>query len=114
VLLPASGRGQLVWGGRSTPLGTYGQSERDEAELRLGGGDRLLLYTDGLVERRDRALDDGLAALALAVAAARAEPLTVAVRGIADTMLHDEQGRDDVCMLLLEWAGGRTRFVPGS
>ena len=25
---------------------------------------------------------------------------------IADGMLHDERGRDDVCLLLLEWAGG--------
>ncbi len=113
VLLPTTGAGQLVWGGRSTPLGTYGQGERDEAELRLGDGDRLLLYTDGLVERRDRALDDGLAALAATVAATGSQPLARAVRTIADGMLHDEAGRDDVCLLLLEWAGGRsTALVP--
>jgi serine phosphatase RsbU (regulator of sigma subunit) len=105
VLLPASGGGQLVWGGRSTPLGTYGQGRRDEAELRLGEGDRLLLYTDGLVERRDRALDDGLAALTSAVARAGGDPLTAAVRAIADELLRDEQGRDDVCLLLLQRAG---------
>jgi serine phosphatase RsbU (regulator of sigma subunit) len=111
VLLPAPGPGQLAWGGRSTPLGTYGQGGRDEAELRLGAGDRLLLYTDGLVERRDRALDEGLAALAAAVTAARAEPLAGAVRDIADELLRDEQGRDDVCLLLLEWTGGPTALV---
>jgi hypothetical protein len=115
VLLPATGAGQLVWGGRSTPLGTYGQGERDEAELRLGDGDRLLLYTDGLVERRDRALDHGFAALIAAVAGARAEPLTGSVRAIADDMLRDEQGRDDVCLLLLEWASGSgAALVPAS
>src|SRR5713226_10645883 len=32
--------------------------------LRLRAGDVLLLYSDGLVERRDRSLDDGLATLA--------------------------------------------------
>ena len=79
VLLPTTGAGQLVWGGRSTPVGTYGQGEREEAELRLGDGDRLLLYTDGLVERRDRALDDGLAALAATVAATGGQPLARAV-----------------------------------
>ena len=83
MLLPTTGAGQLVWGGRSTPLGTYGQGERDEAELRLRDGDRLLLYTDGLVERRDRALDDGLAALAATVAATGSQPLARAVRTVA-------------------------------
>jgi serine phosphatase RsbU (regulator of sigma subunit) len=112
VLLPATGSGELVWGGRSTPVGTYGQGERDEAVLRLGAGDRLLLYTDGLVERRDRALDDGLAALTAAVVGTAGESLTDAVRGIADELLRDEQGRDDVCLLLLEWAGGSTGLVP--
>jgi hypothetical protein len=106
VLLPAGAPGRLLWGGRSTPLGTYGQGERDEAELRLGEGDRLLLYTDGLVERRDRSLDAGLATLTEAVARAGGEPLSAAVRAIADELLRDEQGRDDVCLLLLQWAGG--------
>jgi serine phosphatase RsbU (regulator of sigma subunit) len=112
VLLPSSGSGQLVWGGRSTPVGTYAQGPRGEAELRLGVGDRLLLYTDGLVERRDRALDDGLTALVTAVGATGGEPLRDAVRDIADDLLRDEQGRDDVCLLLLEWSGGSTGLVP--
>jgi serine phosphatase RsbU (regulator of sigma subunit) len=112
VLLPASGSGQLVWEGRSTPLGTYGQGRRGEAALTLGPRDRLLLYTDGLVERRDRALDDGLAALAAAVGTTGGEPLAGAVRGIAEDLLRDERGRDDVCLLLLEWTGAGTGLVP--
>jgi serine phosphatase RsbU (regulator of sigma subunit) len=113
VLSAAAGPGQLVWGGRSTPLGTYGQGERHEAELRLDAGDRLLLYTDGLVERRDRALDDGLVALAATVAATGGDGLAVAVRAIAAGMLQDEQGRDDVCLLLLEWVGSGAGLVQG-
>ena len=35
-----------------------------EAEIALAPGARLLLYTDGLVERRDESLDDGLDRLA--------------------------------------------------
>ena len=42
-----------------------------------------------------------------------ASPSPRAVRPlIADGMLHDEQGRDDVCLLLLEWVGGTSALVP--
>ena len=39
------------------------EAERTDHELRLAPGDTLVLYTDGLVERRDTPLDAGLAAL---------------------------------------------------
>jgi serine phosphatase RsbU (regulator of sigma subunit) len=105
VLLTRDGA-HLLWNGRSTPLGTYPQLDsRSEAALRLGLGDRLLLYTDGLVERRDRTLDEEFSALARAADGARREPLADGVRTVAETMLRDERGRDDVCLLLLSWSG---------
>ena len=59
--------------GRSTPLGAF---TRPAAPGRRRGcgcseGDRILLYTDGLVERRDRALDEGLRLLQRGGAAQR-------------------------------------------
>lgn len=42
----------------------FGSGERRSAQAHLGRGDVLVLYTDGLIERRDRPLRDGLAALA--------------------------------------------------
>jgi serine phosphatase RsbU (regulator of sigma subunit) len=101
VLLPAEGAAELLWGGRSTPLGTYGRGTRGEAVVQLAVGDRLLLYTDGLVERRDRGLDDGLAALVRVARSTGTAPLGEAVRTVTDELLRDEQGRDDVCVLLL-------------
>ena len=100
----------MLWAGRSTPLGAYGRHARAEAEAAMAAGDRLLLYTDGLVERRDRGLDERLALLVEAAGRTRGLPLADAVRSLSTELLTDEQGRDDVCALLVEWrepaAGG--------
>src|SRR3954464_12337293 len=103
VLLPVAGGARLLWEGRSTPLGAWGSGGRAEAEARLTPGDRLLLYTDGLVERRDRGIDEGLALLVAAAGRTHGLPLACAVRSLSAELLRDEQGRDDVCALLLAW-----------
>ncbi|MFG2359540.1 SpoIIE family protein phosphatase [Streptomyces sp. NPDC048521] len=78
-------------------LGASGAPVYESAELHLEPGDRLLLYTDGLIERPGEGLDAGLARLAEAVRAH-----SCAESGSLDTllatMLADER-RDDVCVL---------------
>jgi anti-sigma regulatory factor (Ser/Thr protein kinase) len=114
VLLPAAGDARLLWAGRSTPLGAYGRHARAEAETAMAPGDRLLLYTDGLVERRDRGLDERLALLVEAADRTRGLPLADAVRSLSTELLSDEQGRDDVCTLLVEWRPAAfERELPG-
>ena len=55
--IDAGGRPEFLRGGRSTPLGTLVDgAEVPEASVALGVGERVLLYTDGLVERRDEGI----------------------------------------------------------
>ena len=108
LLLPADGPARLLWDGRSTPLGTFERPQaRGQAEVRLAPGDRLLLCTDGLFERRDRGLDEGLDLLLRTGAAVADLPLADAVGRLTGSLLRDEVVRDDVCVLLLGWTGAQ-------
>jgi serine phosphatase RsbU (regulator of sigma subunit) len=60
---------EWLQGALAPPLGT-GWEPRPLVEHVLAPGDRVLLFTDGLVERRDSTLDDGLAVLAEAAVGA--------------------------------------------
>ncbi|MFD5918438.1 SpoIIE family protein phosphatase [Kitasatospora sp. NPDC058201] len=41
-------------------LGAIDQADYEEGEIRLRAGDTLMMYTDGLIERRDRSLEESL------------------------------------------------------
>jgi serine phosphatase RsbU (regulator of sigma subunit) len=74
-------------------LGATDTPRYEEAEFHLAPGDRLVLYTDGLVERPSESIDRGLERLAYA-ATAGAAPLD----RLLGAMLEPER-RDDVCVL---------------
>jgi serine phosphatase RsbU (regulator of sigma subunit)/anti-sigma regulatory factor (Ser/Thr protein kinase)/PAS domain-containing protein len=106
LLIPAEGKPRLLWQGRSTPLGAFTRPQlRAEARVRLDEGDRVLLYTDGLIERRDRTLDVGLDLLSEAASVGGDRPLDEVVQELTRRLLRDEVTRDDVCVLLLSWHG---------
>ncbi|MEU0677666.1 SpoIIE family protein phosphatase [Streptomyces sp. NPDC006172] len=82
------------------PLGTGGWMHAS-GTIPLGPGSTAVLYTDGLVERRDQDLDDGIAALERALAGATGTPQVVCdrlVRSAGVTADHD----DDVAVLVLQ------------
>jgi serine phosphatase RsbU (regulator of sigma subunit) len=95
----------LVRGSWARPLDTpdgillgAGEEEYAAAVLALAPDDLLLLYSDGLIERRDRSVEEGLAVL------------SGAVRGIADPelaidaalrALGSADAEDDTCLVAL-------------
>ncbi|MEV6955731.1 SpoIIE family protein phosphatase [Streptomyces sp. NPDC051183] len=84
-------------GPAGTPLGTGGHDFRTEV-VRLPPGSLLVLYTDGLIEARDRDLDQGMAELAAALRAA-GQPLEELCDGILARLLPGDP-QDDVAVLL--------------
>jgi len=115
LLLPEAGPPELLWEGRSPPLGAnLAELPRPEAELALPRHARLILYTDGLVERRTRSMDLGIERLARESALRRDAPLPRLARQLTDTMLDDFGGDDDVCLLCLRYRGdARTPAAAG-
>ncbi|MBB4897756.1 ATP-binding SpoIIE family protein phosphatase [Streptomyces griseomycini] len=82
------------------PLGTGGWMH-SSGSIPLGPGSTAVLYTDGLVERRNEDLDEGIAALERALAGATGTPQVVCdrlVRSAGVTPDHD----DDVAVLVLQ------------
>lgn len=82
----------------SPPIAVFDDPEFADNSDVLAPGDLLMLFTDGLVERRDEDIDRGLARLAEAVAGV--EPGAEAIDAIIAPLL-DTDRRDDVAVLVL-------------
>jgi len=96
-----SGAARFVGGARSTPLGTLAPGvEVPQARLVLEPGESVLLYTDGLVERRDEGIIARLHQLQAAVACAPAE-LDATLEHVTTVMTGDVVRFDDIAMLAL-------------
>jgi PAS domain S-box-containing protein len=100
LILPPAGEPSYPWEGRSPPLdiGAGPEPPRAEAELTLAPGSMLLLYTDGLIERRGESLTAGMDRLLGEAAARRGAATPVLLAGLVRE-LPDPHHVDDVCLL---------------
>ncbi|MET7621549.1 SpoIIE family protein phosphatase [Streptomyces sp. NPDC005408] len=95
----ADARGTIAFldGPSGTPLGTGGQDFQTE-EVPLPPGSLLVLYTDGLIEARDRDLDQGMHQLSQALRHLD-QPLEEICQRVLDRLLPTP-AQDDVAVLL--------------
>ena len=107
----------LLEGGLGIPLATSEDATYDETEVELDEDALVLLYTDGLVERRGESLTVGLDRLVCSVPALVPQ-LDDALDQLLELMLPDEGAEDDVALVAVRLTPFRfslaTRAVPGS
>jgi PAS domain S-box-containing protein len=99
---------------RSEPdllLGLNVTAERTDSWVELEEGSTVLLFTDGLVERRDEDLDDGLERLRTLLSELGHLPLEELCDAVLEGMARGES-EDDVALLALRTSPGGDDVVP--
>jgi serine phosphatase RsbU (regulator of sigma subunit) len=97
VLIRADGTASLLERASERLLGVTPDTPRSNHELEVSPGDTVLFYTDGLIERRDRTLDEGLEWLLAHVQRLAKEPLDRFCDGLLAEL--PERVEDDVALL---------------
>jgi len=98
VLIEATGHAYTLDTPADPLLGAQADAIRRTTTLQLPPGSTLLLYTDGLIERRERPLDDGIHALLSNTIPGNAEALCAR---IIARLIPDAGPSDDVAILAI-------------
>lgn len=98
LVVSPDGHTRFLWDGRSAPLGSTLGDVREQATDVLEDGETLVLYTDGLVERRKESFDEGLARLAAASKLHPPDAPSLA-DDLCEALLNGHNQDDDVCVL---------------
>jgi DNA-binding response OmpR family regulator len=99
LVVPDGGTPYFAAGGRGAVLGITG-AQFAEGRVDVGVGDRVVLYTDGLIERRREAIDEGLERLrACAEGVAGLSQLRM---HLVRSLVNLAEPQDDVALLLVQ------------
>jgi len=100
VLRTPDGRARILTGAHHPPIGTPTEA-RTEEPVPFPPGSLLVLYTDGLVERRDEEIDVGMERLRAVVEALPAGCSAAEARDALLRELHVESSDDDVAIVVV-------------
>ncbi|MFJ4716763.1 SpoIIE family protein phosphatase [Streptomyces sp. NPDC088785] len=100
ILAHADGTTQLLEDGRSTPLAVRPGTQRPEGTCVIPARSTLLLYTDGLVERRRRPLDVGIRQAGAALQDGRESSVNDLATDVMSRLAPANGYDDDVALLL--------------
>jgi serine phosphatase RsbU (regulator of sigma subunit) len=78
-------------------IGAATGTQRRVATIDVSPGTLMCFYTDGLIERRGRPIDHGLALLCQAVTA---QPPDAACAAVMAALVGNESARDDIALLM--------------
>ena len=105
VLAHADGTTEMLENGHTIALGVRPNWVRPEGHVTIPPRATLLLYTDGLVERRRIALEEGLSRLAGVVKHGRMATLDELADQVMSELVPSEGYQDDVVLLLYRQPG---------
>jgi serine phosphatase RsbU (regulator of sigma subunit) len=103
VLAPMHGECVLLEGGRRPLLGLKAPEEYNvTADFAFDTGDLVVMFTDGLVERRGETIDDGLKRLLGAVEEARDLSPKALCSELLDRLTNGYEADDDIALLVIK------------
>jgi serine phosphatase RsbU (regulator of sigma subunit) len=102
LVISPTGEARWLEEGRSPPLGAVDDAARPDASIVLEPGSLLVLYSDGLVERRRESISEGLARLERVAKAHLRAPVEELCDRLV-TELGAERARDDAVVMCVRF-----------
>ncbi len=90
----------LLADARSVPLAVHRKGSRPQSSVVLPPGSTLMLYTDGLVERREISIDDGIARVSATVAGGMHLPVDAVADAVLSEMAPPTGYDDDIAIVV--------------